>query len=299
VRQEQQRADVVTDPEEEARIRHAVAVVRGQLLGVIGAEFVRDVVPIGTASDRYDWLPSRIVDFDAFVFVDGRGVRVGRALSEVKTRIEAALRVLGVDVEFRVIRGAYKPDRSAGQPPIVLAHLGVFAEEDYLREPMVHRWGWRKYRGVVEPGRLARLAPPRPSVSDLLDGERCVRHKLADLERGETTMHEWVLPELRLEERTYTAGDPVFTEFCHGAVATGARHHARLLGHLEADTLGNDDFFVWYSERLLRTDVLLPLMERKKQSRNGGFASLAAGSREAAVAFIRQLEATLVQLEVV
>lgn len=277
----------------EHRVRTAADAVRVGLLGLLDHDGVTDLAFIGTASDRYEWRPSRIVDFDAFVFCERRGPAVGGLLDELRRRLAAALDDLGVDLELRVLRGAYKPDRHDDDRPIVLAHLGVFGEADYLDEPVTKRWAWRKYPCIREPGRLARLCPARPTRDDVLDGPRGIREKLRDLRAGATVMEEWVLPDLALVERVFRDGDAAFTEFCHGAVATGARHHARLLGYPEPDVLGNDDFFPWYDRSVLATESLLPLVDRKRRSRNEGFGALGAGSRPLAIDFLEAVARAL------
>jgi len=270
----------------------AVGHLREAMLSLPGRGGITDVALIGSAGDIYAWIPSRIVDFDAFVFVEKLDSTAGYALQVFEREMRERHHALGVDFELRIIQGAYKPQRRPEDHPIVLAHLGVFDETTYLGESVVKRWGWRKYTCQREPGRLARLSNRKPAAEDLLNGPRGVCEKLADLYCGRTSMIEWILPHFAAALRVFDSGNPIFAEFCHGAAATTARHHARLYGCTEADSLGNCDFFRWYDRCILKTHSLLPLMELKARSRNQGFDDVER-SRALAIDFLEAVKHTL------
>jgi hypothetical protein len=273
----------------------AVKLLREAILSLLGRDGILDIAFIGSASSVYEWVPSRIVDFDAFIFVGRLDRDVGNEIQRVQEDVGRRLNALDVDFELRIIEGAYKPQRSALERPIVLAHLGVFDERLYLNTPIVKRWSWRKYpceRGVE---RLARLCPRKPTAHDLLHGPSGVADTLNDLRRGKTSMLEWMLPDLHTEERHFDCESHVFVEFCHGAAATTARHHARLLDKDEADRLGNNEFFLWYHENILRTSSLLPLIELKARSRNDGFGDVER-SRELTIDFLEAVQGRLIEM---
>jgi hypothetical protein len=273
----------------------AVKLLREAILSLLRRGEILDVAFIGSASTVYEWIPSRIVDFDAFIFVDRLDRDAGNEIQRVQEDVRRRLDVLDVDFELRIIEGAYKPQRSALQRPIVLAHLGVFDERLYLNAPVVKRWSWRKYPCEKDVERLDRLCPRKPTALDLLREPSGVADTLNDLRRGTTSMLEWKLPDLHTEELCFDCESHVFVEFCHGAAATTARHHARLLDRDEADRLGNDKFFPWYNENVLRTSSLLPLMELKARSRNGGFGDVGR-SRALAINFLEAVQRRLIEM---
>ncbi len=274
---------------EQERIRHGVAHLRAVLADCLSHDPLVDLVFIGNASDVYEWVPSRIVDVDCFVFTREYGARAGAVLVDLERRARREIETLGLDFELRLIKGAYKPDRRPAEPPIICAHLGLFDDRRYLAQPALHRWAWRKYRCVSEPGRLARLAPVRPTVDGVLHGPRGAAERLTDLGRGGTTMIEYVLPELAERRLDFAEGTPQFVEFCYASAASCARHHARALGYLEADTLGNAEFFAWYGASVLADESLQRLMTLKAQSRNAGYAGLGALPRELATRYLEAL----------
>jgi hypothetical protein len=269
-----------------------VALLRDAILALLGRGGIMDVAFIGSASGLYGWVPSRIVDFDAFIFAGRLDRTVGCEIQSLERDVRQGCDARGVDFELRIIQGAYKPQRTDADRPIVLAHLGVFDEREYLDESPVKRWAWRKYPCERDTQRLARLAPERPTPGDLLYGPRGIVEKLADLRSGATSMIEWMLPDLHVEVRRFDCDSPVFTEFCHGAAATTARHHARLLDRIEADSMGNSEFFAWYDANVLRTRSLLPLMALKARSRDEGFGP-ASVSRELAIDFLEEVRKSL------
>jgi hypothetical protein len=273
----------------------AVKLLREAILSLLRRGGILDVAFIGSASTVYEWIPSRIVDFDAFIFVDRLDRDAGNEIQRVQEDVRRRLDVLDVDFELRIIEGAYKPQRSALQRPIVLAHLGVFDERLYLNAPVVKRWSWRKYPCEKDVERLDRLCLRKPTALDLLREPSGVADTLNDLRRGTTSMLEWKLPDLHTEELCFDCESHVFVEFCHGAAATAARHHARLLDRDEADRLGNDKFFPWYNENVLRTSSLLPLMELKARSRNGGFGDVGR-SRALTINFLEAVQRRLIEM---
>jgi hypothetical protein len=272
-----------------ASLRRAVGLVRSAVLGCLTSDTIEDVVFIGNSSEAYEWVPSRIVDFDCFVFTRSMHSGVGRVLEAAGEWAQREVNALGVDLELRVIRGAYKPDRSAHQPPIICIHAGVFDEERYGAQPALHRWSWKKYPCVVEPDRLRRLAPPKPTLEDLLEGPRGVRERLTSLEARSTEMIELLLPSMAERRLQFAEGTPQFVEFCYSSAASCARHHARILGHAQADALGNEDFFAWYFHTVLADDALTELIELKARSRDAGFAGLGAVPRRLATSYLSRL----------
>jgi hypothetical protein len=273
----------------------AVRSLREAILSLPGRGGILDIAFIGSASSIYEWIPSRIVDFDAFIFVERLDREAGKEIQALEEDVRRGLDALDVDFELRIIEGSYKPQRRDLDRPIVFAHLGVFDEHLYQSEAVVKRWGWRKYLCERDVDRLARWSPRKPTGFDLLYGPRCISDKLSDLRRGETSMVEWKLPDLRTEVRSFNCESSVFAEFCHGAAATTARHHARLLNRDEADCLANSEFFGWYNENILWTESLLPLMELKARSRNEGFGDISL-SRGLAIDFLEAVQKKLVQM---
>jgi hypothetical protein len=281
--------------ETKASVTAAVETLREAILSLPGRGGIIDVAFIGSASSVYEWIPSRIVDFDAFIFVEKLDRAAGDEIQRLEDDVRRRLDALNVDFELRIIEGSYKPQRTAEQRPIVLAHLGVFDERLYLSSRVVKRWSWRKYPCERDVERLARWCPHRPTPRDLLYDPGGVADMLKALRRGETSMLEWKLPDLHTEVLYFDCESHVFAEFCHGSAATTARHHARLLDRVEADRLGNDEFFPWYDENVLSTSSLLPLMQLKARSRNEGFGH-ASRSRELAIDFLENVRSRLIEM---
>jgi hypothetical protein len=270
-------------------VRRAVACLRAELHAALASDAITDLVFIGNSSEVYEWVPSRIVDFDCFAFTGHYGPLAGDALLQVAERTRPGLAALDIDFELRLIKGAYKPDRSAGQHPIVSAHLGLFDDERYLAQPALQRWAWRKYRGVIDPDRVQRLAPPQPTMTDLIDGPRGARERLSQLGEGRTSMTEYLLPTLEERRIDFDESSAQFVEFCYSSAASCARHHARVLGHDQPDRLDNANFFAWYRDSVMDSAALKRLMELKQRSRNDGFAGLGAEPKELAGEFLQQL----------
>lgn len=271
----------------------SVEIVAEELLGLLSLPELLDLAFIGTASEVYRWKPSRIVDFDAFLFTGQRGAAVGTVLLGAKERLQRELNGMDVDFDLKVIRGSFKPERMPSDRPVVLAHLGVYTDQLYLKDSCLKRWAWRKYPCRVEPQRLRRLAPNPPTRDDLLLGPGGVNERLGDLATGTTMMEEWILPSMESVVHVVTAKAPLFVEFCFASCAVSARHHARTRGYLEPDTLGNDEFFVWYDQNVLHTSTLLPLMEMKARSRDEGLAVFGSRPMLLAGEFLTTLASTL------
>ena len=274
----------------EPAVRRGVALLRAALVHCLADDTVEDIAFIGNASDVYEWVPSRIVDVDCFVFAQRWGCAAGGVLSAASAQARKAIEALGLDFEMRLIHGPYKPDRSAAQPPIICAHIGLFDDNRYRAQSALSRWAWRKYRCVIEPERLMRLAPPQPETPELIDA---IHDRLEGLTSGRTTMTEYELPTLEKRALEFPASTPQFVEFCYSSAATTARHHARVMGHPEPDALANDEFFAWYQSHMLRSEALAELMELKTQSRDSGFSGLGSVPPELATTYLLAVMAAL------
>lgn len=281
---------------QEAAIRTSVALLRSALLRCLASPAVDDLVFIGNSGDSYEWVPSRIVDFDCFIFAPSFGPAAGEVLLTAAEWTKREVNTLGVDFELRLIRGAYKPDRLAEQPPIICAHIGLFDDARYQAQPVLSRWSWKKYRCIIEPGRLLRLAPPSPNIDDLINGPRGAHERLLQLQARSTTMTEYRLPTLRESRLDYGEGTAQFVEFCFSSAASCARHHARILGHSEADTLGNTDFYAWYQANVMTNEALADLIALKARSRNAGFGGLGVAPRNLAIEYLQALIERCAQL---
>src|SRR5262249_25156142 len=155
-----------------------------------------------------------------------------------------------IDFELRIIEGPYKPALARLERPIIVLHLGVFTERSYLASSPVKRWSWRKYRCQREPGRLERLAPPRPDLAEFLSGAKGIEYRLKRIASGSVSMHELVLPSFREVEIIVSTDDPNFIECCFADALSSARNHGRILGLPEADCLPNEMYFPWYAENV-------------------------------------------------
>lgn len=262
---------------------------------VEGAECdgLRDVGFVGNASGHYPWEPTPIVDLDICVFVDSVDPTVGHRLTAIDDSLTQRLAQLDVDFETRIIRGAYKRTLLDVSRPVVVAHLGVFTEAMYREASPFLRWGWRKYRCTIEPGRFARLAPPQPSIAQLLHGPRGVHERLSALVAGRVVMHEWILPELTEVEWAVSQSEPLFAESCFSAGATIARNHGRALGCVESDSLPNREFFAWYNGSLFPSGALMELMRLKSRARDVGYRGMLPEARAHAVEFLTALASVL------
>jgi hypothetical protein len=64
---------------------------------------------------------------------------------------------------------------------------------------------------------------------------------------------------------------------------------------LEADRLGNEEFFPWYAVNVFRCEALSRLMEKKMQCRDRGFDVDLVEVRRLAVEYLVGLKSHLVQ----
>ena len=212
-----------------------------------------------------------MVDFDAFVFVKEMDAAAGQPLADLRERWTAECDALGIDFDLRIIEGPYKPAIAILRRPAFVVHLGVFTETLYLAASPLKRWAWRKYICEREPGRLARLAPSRPTLAEFAAGPKGLRERCAAVNDGSVEMTEWLLPSLQARRFAITLDQTNFVECCFAYAANTARNHARALGLAEADQLGNSEFFAWYNEAVFRSPDLIALMDYKAACRDQGF----------------------------
>ena len=171
-----------------------------------------------------------------------------------------------------------------------VAHLGVFTEALYVASPALRRWAWRKYVCELDPMRLARLAPPQPSIAEFLTGAKGLRDRRRTLQRGRVEMTEWRLPAMTTVRLIVDQAQPNFVECCFAYAANTARNHARALAHAQADTLGNAEYFSWYYRHVFRSQALLELMALKARCRDTGFDVPVETARELALSYLTDLE---------
>ena len=252
-----------------------------------------DVGFIGNTSGHYPSSLGRIVDFDAFVFVERMDQVAGRPLADLRDWLTDEYDARGIDFELRIIDGPYKPAISQPRRAVFVVHLGVFTEALYLASPPLKRWAWRKYRCEEDPERLARMAPSQPTLTDFIAGPKGLRQRLSATESGSVAMTELLLPSLAAVPILVTPEQGNFVECCFAYAANTARNHARAVGAAEADQLGNSEFFRWYDKALFRSPDLLDLMAHKAHSRVAGFGLPVERARELAITYMRTLERAL------
>lgn len=270
---------------EKRKVAELAGVAKQAFATRIPNALVEDLAFVGNASGVYPWDPGRLVDLDVCLFVPQRDAAVGRWIAELRDSI--ADRIAGAaDFDLRLIVGPYKPPVMTLERPFIFVHLAALTTAEYADTPALLRWSWRKYRCLVEADRLRRLAPDGVRADDVAAR---VAKLLARLESGQTTMREWLLPDFREAAVHLTWRDPNFAEVCFSSVATCTRHHARALGHPEADALANRDFFRWYGECVLRSAALTELAALKERSRDEGFGALLAPARELSIVCLREL----------
>ncbi|MCA1557125.1 MAG: hypothetical protein LC731_01140, partial [Acidobacteria bacterium] len=194
---------------------------------------VTDVAFIGNASEIYPWEPTPIVDLDVCLFVPECDRGLGLWLYELRQSLAESMNTSGLDFDLRLIRGPYKQALLNVLRPIIVVHMSLFTEEMYLDRPKLLRWAWRKYPCAAEPSRLARLAPDKPTPSELIHGRSGVAKKLQSIESGSAPFLEYTLPDFTEESWTVKAGEPLFAEYCLAAGAVCARNHARVLDRPE------------------------------------------------------------------
>jgi hypothetical protein len=254
-----------------------------------------DVAFIGNTSGHYASTPGLMVDFDAFIFVKQMDAAAGQPLADLRERWTTECDALGIDFDLRIIEGPYKPAITILRRPAFVVHLGVFTETLYLASPPLKRWAWRKYICERESGRLARLAPSRPTLAEFVTGPKGLRERCAAINDGSVEMTEWLLPGLQAKRFTITLEQTNFVECCFAYAANTARNHARSLGLPEADQLGNSEFFVWYSKAVFRSPDLIALMDYKAVCRDQGFVLQVARARDLALRYMQALEQHLVE----
>jgi hypothetical protein len=254
-----------------------------------------DVAFIGNTSGHYTSTPGLMVDFDAFVFVNQMDAAVGQPLADLRERSTRECDALGIDFDLRIIEGPYKPAITILRRPALVVHLGVFTEALYLAAPPLKRFAWRKYICEREPGRLARLAPTRPTLAEFVTGPKGLRERCAAINDGSVEMTEWLLPGLQAKRFAITLEQTNFAECCFAYAANTARNHIRALGLTEADQLGNSEFFAWYNETIFRSPDLIELMDYKAACREQGFVLQVARARDLALRYMQALEQHLVQ----
>jgi hypothetical protein len=252
-----------------------------------------DVAFIGNTSGHYASGPGLMSDFDVFIFVARMDEAAGRPLADLRDRWSRECGARGIDFELRIVEGPYKPAIPSLRRPIFVVHLGVFTEALYFAAPPLKRWAWRKYRCEREPGRLARMAPSRPTLSEFVAGPKGLRERRMAIESGAVEMTEWLLPSLGTRRFLVKMEEVNFVECCFAYAANTARNHARVLALAEADQLDNSEFFPWYCEKVFRSPELAELMNHKAASRDQGLALGVALAPDLALGYMRKLEQQL------
>lgn len=267
----------------------AVQQVKKAIAAGIEEGVLEDLAFIGNASDLYRWEPCGIVDLDVCLFVQRHDRSVGLWLLTLRKLIVESLRDKDIDVDLRIIRGAYKNAVIDLRSPSIVAHVSLFTEQMYLRRPILLRWAWRKYSCVIESGKLRRLAPARPDFNELLHGRAGVLQKLESIESGNAPLVELNLPDLNETRWSVHLGDPLFAEYCLSAAATCSRNHARVLGLSEPDALGNSAFAEWYDRTLIQSSPLLEVFRLKHLIRTHGYADALTTAPSLARNYLQQL----------
>ena len=280
-------------PADEVSLSDSISEVKARLLAGLQEPVVVDLAFIGNTSAVYDWTPCQMVDLDCFLFARELDERLGSWLLGLRDTMAERLEARNISFEVRIVEGPYKPSMSRLDRPVIVAHLGVFTEETYLRSPALKRWAWRKYRCEREAGRLRRYAPAPPDLDDFVYGPKGLDERLAAMRAGAVRMTEWLLPSLATRSFEIRTDDVAFQECCFAYCANSARNHARALGFLEADSLGNADFFLWYDRSLFRSEALLQLMRLKARCRDTGFDLDTDQTRRLALAYLEGLRAAL------
>jgi hypothetical protein len=250
---------------------------------------VTDVSFIGNASEIYPWEPTPIVDLDICLFVSQRDRGLGLWLSEVRRLLAESVNDKGLDFDLRIIRGPYKQALVQVDRPIIIVHMSLFTEEMYLGRPQLLRWAWRKYSGILEPLRLARLAPEKPTLHELFHGRSGVAKKLQSVESGNAPFLEYMLPDFAEVAWTVKLGEPLFAEYCLSAGAICARNHARVLDELEPDCLSNREFAAWYYSNILDSSAFRDLMGLKEKVRREGYGEALFKAPYLAQVYLREL----------
>jgi hypothetical protein len=256
---------------------------------------ILDVSFIGNTSGLYAWEPAPIVDMDVCLFVHRRDRKIGLWLARTRQLLIESMNIKGIDFDLRIIRGPYKQTLVHIERPIIVVHMSLFTEELYLNRPRLLRWAWRKYSGVVEPSRLARMAPERPTFHELLYGRSGVTKKLESVKSGSAPFLEYTIPDLAERAWTVSAGDPLFAEYCLAAGAICARNHARVLDKPEPDFLGNREFAAWYDRNVLNSLAFRALMELKDKVRKEGYGKALLTAPYLAQVYLSELSECLTE----
>ena len=275
---------------EKERIVELVRLTKSLFVERIPNEFIEDMAFVGNSSGIYPWEPAKLVDLDVCLFVRQKDIATGQWLADVRDELKLRIAELDADFDCRIIVGPYKPSLEELERPFIFVHLAVFLESEYKNASRLLRWAWRKYECLVRKDRLNALAPPHVSKDDVVAK---VFTQLEMIERGETTMREWLLPTFAAATIEITADNPNFAEVCFSSVATCMRHHARALGRAEADALENREFFHWYTNNIAPSEALAELAVLKERTRNEGFGAMRVRSRVLAITCLRELAANL------
>jgi hypothetical protein len=274
-------------------LRPTIAAIKSDLVDGVRQGACADLGFIGNSSDVYPWTPCFMVDLDVFLFANVLDERLGGWLLDRVAWWRAQLRQQSIDFEARIIEGPYKPSIARLRRPVILLHLGVFTDATYLDQSPLKRWSWRKYTCVAEAGRLARLAPARPDLTELISGSRGVKYRLDAIASGNVTMRELVLPSFDEVLFSVSVDEPNFVECCSSYALSCARNHGRVLGFDEADSLPNETYFEWYSNKVLNSEQLLELLQIKRVCRDTGFEVDPSGVQALAVHYLKSLLAAL------
>jgi hypothetical protein len=272
-----------------ATLKTAIQRVKDRFRFGVNEGSVSDIAFIGNASSQYEWEPCQLIDCDIAVFAPEIDFKLGTWLLQVRRELSINVAELGVDFELRVIRGPYKPPLLDVEKPILLAHVSLFTDKSYEEQRVLFRWGWRKYQCQVERHKLMRLAPKQPSLQEFIAGQSGVVEKLGIIESGCSPLVENFLPDLNEVKWKVRRGEALFAEFCLAAGALCARNHARVLGRIEADTLGNREFDSWYRAEVFDSESLRLLIELKHDVRNHGYRYAVKSAPELSLEFLKAL----------
>ena len=262
--------------------------IQNQLREVLNYGFAADLCFIGNTSEHYPWTPGKIVDIDAFLFVESVNIKVANWLNELsQTLVERYFEK--ANFELRIVEGPYKPDLPSSGKSAYLLHMGVFTDESYMEQCQLKRWGWRKYKCIREPNRLERLGPNSLDLRTFIDAKKGLRFRLNQIKAGTVWFDELTLPSLKSVRWSVIAGERLFNECCFSYTLGSARNHARALGLGEADSLPNETFFTWYDQNVRASPELLELLQLKNMCRQQGYHVEPEYTRKLSIAFLEGL----------
>ena len=215
-----------------------------------------DIAIIGSTSGHYGWDEKMMGDTDLlFMCTHFQSSDffewLNMLLSNIK-KIICEYYNYNIDISYRAIDGPYKLPIYKVERPALFLHILLNTPENYLlNRGALITYTWSKYDTLLNSGVLKKFEKMKPTKENLLFDDRGINKALSILENDNSILKfiEYNLDNGEKFTIEFDENTLIFSEYLMHMVVTIARHIARSDQYIEADTLSNQDYALWYASK--------------------------------------------------